>query len=71
MTNPYRHLLDPQNDAAEHASELADGMAIAYRSPVPQRGPEMWDRFKALDAHRAARRALQAELAAEALRGAA
>jgi hypothetical protein len=41
--NPYHRLFDPQHDAAEHASELAIGMAIPYCSPTPERSIS-WER---------------------------
>ena len=64
--NPYQSLYGPQNDVAEHAHELADGMAIAYRSRLPRYSREAQaQRWQALDEHRRLRAELRAQLAAE------
>ena len=53
--NPYHRLFDAQNDAAEHASELAAGMAIPYYSDPPPI-PADWDRALIVEELRRARR---------------
>ncbi len=53
--NPYHQLFEPQHDAAEHASELAIGMAIPYRSPAPERSSS-WEREKVVHQLRDARK---------------
>ena len=65
MTNPYRCLLDPQNDAEEHKAELRDGYAIRWGSSAPERRDQS-DLARRINDHRLERARLQAALAAEA-----
>ena len=62
--NPYLRLLDTTilNDVAEHAHELAAGMAIPYRAAAPAKRPRLPYTLREIDEHRAQRRALAAEL---------
>ncbi len=53
--NPYHQLFEPQHDAAEHASELAIGMAIPYCGETPRR-VDSWEREKVVHQLRDARK---------------
>ena len=64
--NPYSLLLDRCDDQAEHARELAAGMAIPAHGRLPRTAHERQAHtIEALDRHRALRRELQAQLAQE------
>ena len=68
--NPYHKLFDRQDDQAEHAHELAVGMAVPYKYSPPNDADKWWTPMRALDEHRAVCATLRAELRAAAKRAA-